>query len=66
VVTTGANAETISNPQPSVVIFARGHYSWVSVGGSKPRPACKTLVLISKSAAGQPASETRTTLTRVN
>ena len=129
VVTSGANAATASSPQPSVVIFTRGHYAYVS-GGNQPRkasPASKdpskltdaeklakfeewegltgqagtfdvkgttltrhptvaknvtvmttdgpiaqafklkgdTLVLISKSAAGRPASETRTTLTRV-
>ena len=37
VVATGANAGTIANPQPSLVIFARGHYSWVSVTGTTPR-----------------------------
>jgi len=130
VVTTGANAATVSSPQPSLLIFARGHYSWLSVGGTTPRtqsPAPKdpanltdaekaaryaewnpftansgtfetkgstlsrrplvaknvgamtaknpqvhdfkiegnTLWLVQKSAAGQPASETRTKLTRV-
>ena len=130
VVTTGANAATIANPQPSLLIFARGHYSWLSVGGTTPRtqsPAPKdpakptdaeiaaryaewspftansgtfetkgstlsrrllvaknvgamtaknpqvhefkiegnTLWLVQKSAAGQPASETRIKLTRV-
>ena len=128
VVTSGANAATISSPQPSVVIFTRGHYAYVS-GGNAPRKAAvaakdpdkltdaeklakfqewdgltgqagtfdvkgatltrhptvaknvavmttdgpitqefkvkgDSLVLISKSAAGRPASETRTTLTR--
>ena len=130
VVTTGANAATIATPQPGLLIFTRGHYSWVSVGGSAPRtqsPAPKdpanltaaekaarydewnpltansgtfevkgstmtrrvqvaknvgvmnsknpivhdfkieggTLWLIQKSAAGQPVSETRIKLTRV-
>ena len=131
VVTTGANAGTVTNPQSSLLIFARGHYSWVSVNGTTPRiqsPAAKdpaklsdaekaaryaewasftansgtfetkgntltrrllvaknvgamnaksptvqefklegkTLWLVQKSAAGQPASETRTKLTRVH
>jgi hypothetical protein len=130
VVTTGANAATNATPQPSLIIFTRGHYSWVNVQGPKPRtqsPAPKdaakltdaekiarhdewspftaqagtfevkgttvtrhalvaknvgamnpnnsdsrefklegnTLWLISRSAAGQPASETRTKFTRV-
>lgn len=130
VVTTGANAATVASPQPSLLIFARGHYSWVSVGGTAPRTqsaAAKdpakladaekvarydewspltanagtfetkgttltrrlqvaknvgamnaktptvqefkiegnTLWLVQKSPAGQPASETRTKLTRV-
>jgi hypothetical protein len=38
IVTTGANAATIRNPQPSVVIFTRGYYSYVSVNGAQPRP----------------------------
>lgn len=37
VVTTGANAATIAAPQPSLLIFARGHYSWLSIGGTTPR-----------------------------
>lgn len=37
VVTTGANPATNTSPQPSVIIFARGHYSWLSVGGTSPR-----------------------------
>jgi hypothetical protein len=37
VVTTGANAGTVANPQASVLIFARGHYSWMSVNGTTPR-----------------------------
>jgi hypothetical protein len=130
VTTTGANAATVTSPQPSLLIFARGHYSWVSVNGTSPRtqsaaakdPASlteaektmryaewnpftansgtfttkgntltrrllvaknvgamnatnptvqefklegTTLWLVQKSAAGQPVSETRTKLTRV-
>ena len=130
VVTTGANAATNASPQPSLIIFARGHYSYLSVNGTQPRPTFSpakdpntltdaekiaryeqwnpftaqagtyevkgtalsrrplvaknvaamttappivqefklegsTLWLITKSAAGQPASETRTKLTRV-
>ena len=37
IVTTGANAATNSSPQPSLVIFARGHYSWLHIGGATPR-----------------------------
>jgi hypothetical protein len=130
IVATGANAATNTSPQPSLVIFTAGHYSYVSVNGSAPRPEFApakdpakltdaekiarfeqwnpftaqsgtyqiegttltrrplvakniavmtanppivseftlngdTLVLTTKSAAGQPATETRTTLTRV-
>jgi hypothetical protein len=130
VVTTGANAATNASPQPSLWIFARGHYSQMVINGTQPRPSYapakepgkltdaekiarfeqwnliaansgtyeingttltrrpivaknvtvmttdpplvaefvldgNTLVLMTKSAAGQPASETRTTLTRV-
>jgi hypothetical protein len=130
VVTTGAGAATVASPQPGLLIFSRGHYSWVSVGGSSPRVQSaapkdpnklteaekaaryeewnpftansgtfaikgstltrqvqvaknvgvmnsktpqvhefkldgNTLTLVQKSAAGQPASETRTKLTRV-
>ena len=130
VTTTGANAATIASPQPSLIIFSRGHYSYVAVGGPEPRASAapaknpdkltdaekiakydewdkftgqagtyevkkstlvrqpiaaknvsvmttdgpieqeyklagNSLVLISKSAAGQPAREQRTTLTRV-
>ena len=39
VVTTGANAATNSSPQPSLVIFAMGHYSIISVGGTTERTA---------------------------
>jgi hypothetical protein len=129
IATTGANAATNGSPQPSLVIFTDGHYSYLSVNGTSPRPEFApakdpakltdaekiarfeqwnpftaqagtydvngttmtrrplvaknvgvmtgspivqefvldgdTLVLITKSAEGQPASETRTTLTRV-
>ncbi len=130
VVTTGANASTNSKPQPSLIIFTRRHYSYLSVNSADPRPkfepakdpnkltdaekiaryeqwspftanagtyeikgttltrrpvvaknetvmttdppfaqefklAGNTLRLISKSAPGEPASETRTKLTRV-
>jgi hypothetical protein len=130
IATTGANAATNATPQPSLIIFARGHYSYVSVNGTQARPTFspaqdpskltdaeklarfeqwspftaqagtyevtgttltrrplvaknvtamaadvanrqefklegRTLWLITKSAAGQPASETRTKLTRV-
>jgi hypothetical protein len=34
VITTGANAATNSSPQPNLVIFAMGHYSIISVGGT--------------------------------
>ena len=37
VVTTGANPATNSSPQASVIIFARGHFSWLNVGGTTPR-----------------------------
>ena len=37
VVTTGANPATNTSPQASLIIFARGHFSWLSVGGTTPR-----------------------------
>jgi hypothetical protein len=37
IVTTGANAATNSSPQPSLIIFARGHYSWLHIGSATPR-----------------------------
>lgn len=43
--TTGANATSNKSPQPSLLIFARGHYSWISLGGTtarKQRPAVAT------------------------
>jgi hypothetical protein len=36
--TTGANASTIGNPQPSLVIFTKGYYSYLSVTSEGPRP----------------------------
>ena len=130
IVATGANATTNNSPQPSLVIFTAGHYSYLSVNSVAERPVVPpakdpakltdaekiarfeqwnpftaqsgtyqiqgttltrrplvaknvgvmttnppivseftlngdTLVLVTKSAAGQPATETRTTLTRV-
>jgi hypothetical protein len=131
IVTTGANAVSNTKPQPSLVIFTRGgHYSYVTVNGTTPRPKFapakdpakltdaeklarfeqwnpfaanagtyqvsgttltrrptvaknetvmttdppnvaqfkiegNTLTFVNKSAAGQPVSETRTTLMRV-
>ena len=38
VVTTGANASTVGNPQPSLIVFTRGYYSYMSVDGAGPRP----------------------------
>ena len=38
IVTTGADAVNIAMPQPSLVTFAKTHYSWVSVNGTAPRP----------------------------
>jgi len=35
VTTTGANAATNASPQPSLIIFARGHYAYLSV--TQPR-----------------------------
>jgi hypothetical protein len=34
---TGANASSNTSPQPSLLIFARGHYSWLSINGTVPR-----------------------------
>ena len=34
---TGANPSSITSPQPSLLIFARGHYSWLSISGTEPR-----------------------------
>lgn len=40
--TTGANARTITNPQPSVRIFTRRHFSVTEVNSDKPRPELPT------------------------
>jgi hypothetical protein len=37
ITTTGANAATNKSPQPSLLIFARGHYSWINVNGTTAR-----------------------------
>jgi hypothetical protein len=37
VTTTGANAATNKSPQPSLLIVARGHYSWINVNGTTAR-----------------------------
>jgi hypothetical protein len=37
VVTTGANAANIPKAQPSLIIFTKSHYSWVSIGGTAAR-----------------------------
>lgn len=42
VVTTGANAATNANPQSSMIIFARGHYSWININGTTPRTQSAT------------------------
>ena len=34
---TGANPTTNKSPQPSLLIFARGHYSWLNVNGTTAR-----------------------------
>ena len=42
---TGSNPSTNSSPQPSLLIFARGHYSWIQLQGTnarKQRPAAAT------------------------
>lgn len=38
IVTTGANAVTNTNPQPSLYIFTNRHYSITSVNGAQVRP----------------------------
>jgi hypothetical protein len=46
VVNTGENGGTVDNPQPGLMIFSRGYYSFVAVPGSKARmaaPAAKDL-----------------------
>lgn len=34
---TGTNPSTNSSPQPSLILFARGHYSWLNVNGTTAR-----------------------------
>ncbi len=41
IVVTGADASTISNPQPSLFIFARSHYSMMYVSDNRPRAVYK-------------------------
>jgi hypothetical protein len=38
VVSTGANALNNPKAQPSLIIFTRTHYSWISVNGTDARP----------------------------
>ena len=35
---TGPNARTITNPQASLYIFTKKHFSFVEIRGEKPRP----------------------------
>ena len=37
VTSTGANPSANKSPQPSLIIFARGHYSWQQLTGTTPR-----------------------------
>lgn len=37
IVTTGANPQNVASPQPSQIIFAHGHYSWLNINGTTPR-----------------------------
>lgn len=37
-VAVGTDPATISKPLPSLVIFTKGHYTWLSVNGTTPRP----------------------------
>jgi hypothetical protein len=41
IVVTGADAATVSSPQPSQFIFAKTHYSMMYVPGNKPRSLSK-------------------------
>jgi hypothetical protein len=43
IVVTGANASTISNPQPSLYIFTPTHYAMLGTLGDKPRQLHKAL-----------------------
>jgi hypothetical protein len=38
VVTTGPSARTISSPQPGLLLFTGGHYSYTLINGDEPRP----------------------------
>jgi len=42
-VTTGANAQTISAPQPSLIIFSAGHYAYLAITGANPRTKAETV-----------------------
>ena len=59
-----------------MIIFTKGHYAWVSVNSPAPREAFSPAkdprkltdaekMLVQKSAAGQPVSESTAVLTRV-
>jgi hypothetical protein len=37
IVAIGANPSTNKSPQPSLIIFARGHYNWIHLAGTTPR-----------------------------
>src|SRR6266702_4731884 len=41
IVITGAGASTVSNPQPGLFIFARGHYSLMYIPTNQPRTLFK-------------------------
>ena len=41
IVVTGADAATVSNPQPSLFIFAKSHYSMMYVSDTRPRALYK-------------------------
>ena len=36
--TTGANPQTVANPQPGLYFFTKSHYAIMTVGSDKPRP----------------------------
>ena len=38
VVTTGSFARTVDTPQPGLLLFAGGHYSYTLITGDQPRP----------------------------
>lgn len=37
IVVTGPNGSTLAKPQPSQIMFAQGHYSWLHIAGATPR-----------------------------